>query len=246
MTKSLEIAGKKMLSIRYASECIGYSHDYVTRLAREGKITAAQVGRNWYVDLESVRQYASVMELELKLRQQQLSDERKREQQIRKLAEYQVVKANASGWTQKRYALMAVLAMVGVSTVSGVALKHLTSREAIPANVQAASVEQIREVQGSPIVKNTEGLDAQGNQEHLNFSHESSQLSTLADKSEGVLLLPNISSSTTNAAALFSDEVKIVTDSKTGEQFVALLNDRGEVVEKIPFVVVPVSTKKTP
>jgi len=242
MTKSLEIAGKKMHSIRYASACIGYSHDYVTRLAREGKIAAAQVGRNWYVDLDSLTHYASVMELELKLRQQQLSDERKRERQLNQLVQYQSVQVLQKNSVRGPSLKIAALASVALVICSALALKQLPGI----GKAQLASVEQVHQVQGLPVVGVSSNKTFTEDPQHLNFSHESFNLSTLSDKTQGVLLLPSNGTSSPNTAAMFSDEVKVVTDSKTGEQFVALMNDKGEVVEKIPFVVVPVNTKKTP
>jgi hypothetical protein len=248
MTKSFEIDGKKMHSIRYASQCTGYSHDYVTRLAREGKIAASQIGRNWYVDLDSLAHYASMMELEQKLRQQLLSDERKREHQIRELTERAEQKlSRQSPWMHKRFAFVAVALVVLLGSASAFAFKNFSSNATGGAHGLVANVAQVHSVQGTPIVNAAENSVMAENQEHLNFSHESFRLSTLADKSEGVLLLPSATStSSPNAAALFSDEVKVMTDKKTGEQYVALLNDKGEVTERIPFVVVPVNTKKAP
>jgi hypothetical protein len=84
--------------------------------------------------------------------------------------------------------------------------------------------------------------------ETLNFSHEAFKLSTMAQPTDGVLLLPSTSTATTSLAdvsKLFSDDVKVLKD-EFGREYVAQVNKHGEVIRKIPFVVVPVSTRKTP
>lgn len=240
MTKSLEIGGKQMLSIRYASERIGYSHDYVTRLAREGKISATQVGRNWFVDMDSVQQYVAAMELEQKLRQQQLSEERKRELQ---LSEFMARQGENSPLQLRnllspvvRVGVFASLALLAVF-VGAAQFSHLTG-----GNGQVAAVQQTSQIEVS--VARAAGTTEET---QLNFSHESSRLSTLGDAGRGVLLLPEqAGTSSLDVTQLFSDDVSVVTDEKTGEKFVARLNSKGEVVEKIPFVVVPVTNTKTP
>jgi Flp pilus assembly protein TadG len=83
--------------------------------------------------------------------------------------------------------------------------------------------------------------------EEVDFSHEVIRLATFADVSEGVLLLPQSASGTVEARAqeMFSDEVRIMND-ETGQQFVARLGAHGEDIERIPFVIVPVTKEDTP
>ena len=69
MKSSLVIDHKKMHDIKSAAEVSGYTRDHVTSLARAKKIVAAQIGRQWFVDLDSLKQYANVTALEQQVRQ---------------------------------------------------------------------------------------------------------------------------------------------------------------------------------
>lgn len=51
---SVSFEGKEYISASRASEISGYNPDYVTQLAREGKILAHQSENRWYVDRESL------------------------------------------------------------------------------------------------------------------------------------------------------------------------------------------------
>jgi hypothetical protein len=79
MSASIDINGKKLLPIKEAISKVDYSRDYLTRLAREKKIVATQIGRMWYVDVDSVKNYHAVAQAEQEIKKRQLSDERKRE-----------------------------------------------------------------------------------------------------------------------------------------------------------------------
>ena len=249
MMSSLEIDGKKMHSIRYAAVHIGYSPDYITRLAREEKIVAAQIGRKWFVDLESLTHYASTAAIEQKLRQQQLSDERKRERQLKDILEEKLEHRVRHHRHHRHLALRAKVLSLGVLTLgllTGFAIEKLPY---FSVNRQVASAPLIQQLQGgnvlSPNAAATTSIPAGA--EVLNFSHESFRLSTLHAPAQGVLLLPvaENASSSLEVEQLFSDDVKVLIDGD-GQRFLARLDDKGVVLEKIPFLVVPINTEKTP
>src|SRR6185437_1786021 len=48
---------KNIISTKAASELSGYSPDYLSRLARSGKIRGTQVGRTWVVQKESLLEF---------------------------------------------------------------------------------------------------------------------------------------------------------------------------------------------
>lgn len=54
---SVNFDGKSYISAARASELCGYSADYVTQLAREGKIIGRQSANRWFVDQDSVLQH---------------------------------------------------------------------------------------------------------------------------------------------------------------------------------------------
>ncbi len=54
MEQSLFFEGKEYVSSKRASQISKYTKDYVGQLCRGGKLNAKLVGRNWYVDLDSL------------------------------------------------------------------------------------------------------------------------------------------------------------------------------------------------
>lgn len=243
MTSSLEINGRELLNIRLTSERTGYSRDYITKLAREQKIVASQIDRQWFVDQASLEQYSNMRAVEQKIRHQKLSDERKnerlaREREIENEKRASVNQARRASRKIKVTAFGVLLTGVGI----GFALNQL------PGTFFAVDTQ----VAGSPLLSTFLGDDQHTRLElsdtsvsRVNFSHESVGLATLEGAEEGVLLLPQNGSGSLNPAEFFSDEVSIFTDAR-GVTSVARVSDQNEVVEKIPFVVVPVNNQNTP
>lgn len=79
MTAGVEINGVTLVPIKEAAVAVSYSRDYVSRLAREGKIVASQIGRQWFVDLDSLVVFSKSAELQEQARKQELRVERKSE-----------------------------------------------------------------------------------------------------------------------------------------------------------------------
>ncbi len=70
------------LSATDAGKQFGYTNDYITRLAREKKILAKRVGRQWYVDPVSVENFIASAEKAKKAQAEKIRLERKREQVV--------------------------------------------------------------------------------------------------------------------------------------------------------------------
>jgi len=83
MSDTIIINDKTYHAIRCATDAVSYSADYVTRLAREKKILAVQLGRRWYVHIDSLQAYAAVQQQEQTIRQKHLRAERQRERETR-------------------------------------------------------------------------------------------------------------------------------------------------------------------
>ena len=79
MTENVEINGVNLIPIKEAAVSVSYSRDYVSRLAREGKIVASQIGRQWFVDLDSLVAFSKIAEAHDEARKQELRTERKSE-----------------------------------------------------------------------------------------------------------------------------------------------------------------------
>ena len=66
----------RMQKARDAAALVAYSPDYVSRLAREEKIVAVQRGRDWYVDVDSLKLFALEVQAEQRARHQALRESR--------------------------------------------------------------------------------------------------------------------------------------------------------------------------
>src|SRR3989338_9034219 len=82
MEDELFFEAKKYLSSKVAGQRAGYTHDYVSRLARQGKIPGRLVGRTWYVEEDSFTDFLSAHEQAKRHWYDQLSVERKNEQNV--------------------------------------------------------------------------------------------------------------------------------------------------------------------
>jgi fibronectin-binding autotransporter adhesin len=67
----------KLLSTREAASLIGYTHDYLSRLCREGKIRGTRVGTTWFIELGALRSFAQFHKVSLNERREMLSVERR-------------------------------------------------------------------------------------------------------------------------------------------------------------------------
>lgn len=81
MSQALYIDGIELVPSKVAGKTVGLSNDYVSRLAREQRIFATQIKRQWYVDLQSLRRYIESTKIEKEERNRELSQQR----QIEKL-----------------------------------------------------------------------------------------------------------------------------------------------------------------
>jgi hypothetical protein len=53
----ITLEGKKYISSKRAAEVTGYAIDYIGQLCRESKVEARQIGRNWYVLEDSIKEH---------------------------------------------------------------------------------------------------------------------------------------------------------------------------------------------
>lgn len=74
---STSVEHTRFVSVRDAALRVGYSSDYVARLAREGKVLSEKQGRQWLVELDSLKLFILEMEAQKRLRQEELRRERR-------------------------------------------------------------------------------------------------------------------------------------------------------------------------
>lgn len=233
----------ELLPIQETLSLVPYSRDYVTRLAREKKIVATQVDRQWFIDPVSLKNFYESTRIEEQVRMQRLSEERKRAlatKENRSLSERTIsqnlVVADQMAMWQSALVIIAGL-LVGVTMFAfhnGGATTYLASL-IVPsssdftqtANVFNTSVAE--PITSAPVV-------APSNNNVANSLYASAPLSG----GEGVLILPTgvDTNSSWYLEEVFSDDIEVeMLDSVRG--VVRLKNNPG--AEPLVFLRVPVT-----
>jgi len=240
MTGALEINGKKMLGVKEAAKAVSYSRDHITRLARENKIVATHIGRNWYIDIASLKNYEEVSHAEQEIKKRHLSDERRRELQVKEVLRLKsLARAKKSKASKKLATAFASFALFS-GLVSGVWLNN-TFANKISNTQQVAMVSDSKEQLSSQTIS-----EEVVQEEVLQANFESdSHLRTFTEADSGILLLPQFSKEDTNRVQFvrdyFSDPVDIVI-GENGEMAVVMVDENGEAIgEPMPFVSVPIN-----
>lgn len=81
MSKEIVINGNTYEPSSVVAKRFGYTLDYVSRLARQGKVDATRVGRQWFVEEGSLRAFVLESDSRKKATREQLRRERKHEHQ---------------------------------------------------------------------------------------------------------------------------------------------------------------------
>lgn len=79
MSYSVEIQGTEYFAASAIARQVGYTPDYVTKLAREQKVKATRVGRQWFVDPYSLKQFINSVRVQKQMRSAELRRERRNE-----------------------------------------------------------------------------------------------------------------------------------------------------------------------
>jgi len=236
MSSAIEIDGKKLLPIKEAVSNVSYSRDYVTRLAREGKIIASNIGRQWFVDLDSLVSYNEATTAEQEIRKKQLSEERKKEQ----ATHLALLERKEKSQRKEKYVPMkAAIASVVVCTfglMGGWSIHSLVNGETTSGLFSNNKPSVINS--DSNLASASKGVDKIP--EALVASSTFSVTEISGDVREGVLLLPE-GSLTATVTDMFSDDVQVLTNDK-GVQVVVRVDEEGMPTGKvIPFVKIPVN-----
>jgi hypothetical protein len=228
MSSTLEINGKKLQLIKDIVSVVSYSKDHITRLARERKITATNIGRQWYIDLDSLKNYEELSSVEQNLRKKRLSEERKVEQKTKISSKKKTSLRDKRAGTFKIRASIATFLVVGFGLFSGWATHSVLF-------IDGSSQNQLANT------SNTFFTAVDVVPEETVFKTPSSEIRLIAESvEEGVLLFP-YGAPHASVTEMFSDEVKVIT-SPDGTQVVVKLDENGDPTGNVvPFVNVPVS-----
>jgi len=246
MSTHVEIDGISFLPIKDAAKAFSYSRDYVARLAREGKIVATQVNRQWLIDSVSLQNFAEASELEQAVRKQQLSLERKREQVVKQ--EVKTIKKEIRTKTKSVnfHAQMVAACVLCLGVFAGAGVYTTTSLMTAPATSvanlgTAAPAEEVVYIEEVPLASATAQPTTlySSEVEYPLFVVEEETRALSIGNAEGIFLLGRDGDVQTaeDIAALFSDDVEVeFVDDNTG--VVRYEKEEGVVVE-YPFVSVP-------
>ncbi len=153
MAKQLEINGKMYEPSSAVAGNFGYTSDYVSKLAREGKVLGTLVGRQWYVDRNSLSEFLEQVAKQKSVRQEVLRTERKIERAVMSthvgLTAPTIPKPTHA--LAQSVAIFAVLFFMG--TFSFVAIEERLSFADIEQGVEVVGVDLLHVFPGSEAVQ---------------------------------------------------------------------------------------------
>ncbi len=254
MSAGIEIDGKKMLPIKEVVTDFSYSKDYITRLARDKKIEALFVGRQWFIDVDSLERYSQLSAVEQELRKHRLSVERKQEKKIHTALQTQVERQERKVQSLHVRSVVAASMVLGFGLLGGglsygfisdtYLFQSVVTQKQIAVPAKAADTFALQtgtiETKTTPtaVVTNTE-LVGTG-------SETVRDIRSLGSIEEGILLLPRKSTSSGFVTSAFSDEVEI-RKAANGDEMIVRVDVEGNTIgEEILFVRVPVVNNEIP
>jgi hypothetical protein len=230
MSDRVVVDGVDLLPLKEVLNLVSYSRDYITKLAREKKIIATQIGRRWYVDPTSLAHYAEQSELEQQVRREQLRRERKAElEMVERVSGMEALRTSRTVTAPAR-ALAFSLTVVMGAILGGTFLaeQYLSS----PTQRYAQLAESSGARGASVAVADAQELAVTDSP----FSHTVKIEPLASDDALGVLVLGAAGQErpAENITALFSDPVTVARDASGRTE----LRFEGESAG-VPVVVVP-------
>ncbi len=225
-----------------AGRQFGYTNDYVSRLAREKKVLASRVGRQWYVDVESLQSFIKKTEEAKKENSERLREERKKERVLLAdggTVELLTLAPSRAATLAKTGAVLCASVMMGGLIFVGA--ENISAGKSWSAAVFPALRQIALRVYG--LGENPESLRAQSSGAAAYMG-----ASTVAEKKapqEGIVVLPNEEGigamSDSEIRDSFSDEVGITRDEDNQSGIITpVFKDRE--AEGYRFLLVPVRT----
>lgn len=163
MSTRIEVNGTQYLSTREAAKLVSMSHDYVSRLARERRVVGVQIGRKWYVDPVSLKNFKRCLDLEKESRRQQLRAERIAEQRIARassfLEERKSPLLTRGQWVPSTLQAIVMLLLGGFVGVAGYLASTLTNSSSV-ASFVSMSLQQLAQVSSEHPPTSLNGLSA--------------------------------------------------------------------------------------
>ncbi len=221
----------QLIPVKTAADLVPYSRDYITRLARDGRVIAVQIDRQWFVDRTSLLNFQTHSEIEDAVRSRRLSQLRKSELEMRELRRVRLETLSQKISTRRHSLVQTMLILVcGVGT--GVLMLSAAGVMNQSADSVLALVFKNTWSASAPLVG---GVTFEATKLAESGVSEQTESLPLAG---GIVLLPASAASATAATHFFSDEVTVLMVSPTTG---VIRNDHTEM----SFVQVPDSATAT-
>ncbi len=226
MTEFFNVGNRKLIPLRDVSKFVPYSKDYVARLARDGKIAAAQINRQWYIDPVSLKNFFDHAQLELQARAEYTRALRKEELDLHDWWESFVAAQSDKRATRSHRAVNKTIIVIILGLFVGFLVSSFApfTNPAVIAGLVSGTEQQAALV--DTVIPDMDWY------EYGEIISETEEIPL----NNGIVLFPVLptDASSTDPASFFSDPVEVrTTGTTTGE----LVSPNGIV---IPFVRVPV------
>lgn len=219
----------QLLPIKIATTLIPYSRDYVTRLARDGRVTGIQVNRQWFVEKDSLLSFYEQSQIEETIRSRRLSQVRKVELEAHAEHQTRLKQLMALGSVHRIQTILqtVLILLCGVST--GIFIFGVGGAiQPYPDTVTALIVDS---VVGGPSLS-PDQLMSPASLADAGVTETTKQLPLAG----GIILLPEFATNTSQVADFFSDTVTIEMTGTTSGMIRS-----GQ--SALPFVRIPETSK---
>ncbi|MBL1434553.1 DUF5011 domain-containing protein [Candidatus Wolfebacteria bacterium] len=126
---------KKFISTKEASLLIGRTSDYVSRLARQGRIPAIRIGRTWAVEKDALLAFFDLREASKEIKKESLSRERKTEYTSVQKSKIEVKKHFTSFADRILFEGAASFVMATLIVFGGYSLVHASGFATLPERI---------------------------------------------------------------------------------------------------------------
>lgn len=231
----------KYLSAREAGKLVGYTGDYVTRLARENKVTAQKHGNQWFVNVDSLKLFTLEVASEKRKRKEEIREERLREryaQQKQEVDEVVTSQISSSG----RFAVLETVAVLGCFLILGNVLWFATQQQ-LSVDALSEGVSSIGAQVASAVVPDL-GLEISDREVTSGSQYSATRAALDAPKelrAESDILNGKKSSTVDDLKDMFSDDVRIDFVKETEGMVVPIFKEGDGEAYRV--LLVPVSTE---
>lgn len=206
MSTSVVIDELQLVPVRDASALVPYTRDHITRLAREGKVVAVRLDRQWMIDAASLVSFHASATREEEVRRQRLSEARRREIEVAEFHRAALDQIAGRQQVESYSSLWQTVGIVVCGLCAGIIFYSSSQFFATP----TTSVAQV------PAAAGVVTRAAQSEDSYTTMAEATATTRPLSLEN-GIILLPAPVSSSTEAdlLELFSDEVEVEMVSET-------------------------------